>query len=353
MSGQYWQDCGLGVRRGITMGQAMRGAGYATFACGKWHLRGNPVDRGFDHYFGHLSGGSDYFKGNPSHRLDGQPFQPKDDIFHSTNANADYATQLISESHRQDPEKPFFLYLAFNAPHAPLQAWPEDIARYRGKFRDGWDALRQQRYKRQVELGLVKKEWPLSPRPDTIPAWDSLTAEEQDFEDLRMSIYAAMVDRMDQAIGRVIDCVTELGEFDNTLVMFLSDNGASPFDRRRGGTLPNRDAAWEYGLGWAHLCNTPFRHYKRNTYNGGSCTPLIAHWPAGMKTPVGSITDQPGHIIDLMATPGPNRSIGVCTTVSPRPAAVVKRDRNGERQERHEQLAPLPNPAPARVWVHN
>jgi len=302
MSGQYWQDVGLGIKKGITMGQAMRGAGYATFAIGKWHLDGNPVERGFDHYFGHLSGASDYFKGNASHRLDDKPFHPPTDgKFYTTDANADYAIKFITDSRKQNPDKPFFLYLAFNAPHGPIQAWPEDIAKYRGKYQIGWDKIREQRYQRMVEQGVFKKEWPLSSRPATIPAWDSLTEKEKDFEDLRMSIFAAMVDRMDQAIGRVLAQVKALGQESNTLVMFLSDNGGSPYDRARRGTLPDPGAAWEYGLGWAHVSCAPFLHYKRNMFNGGACPPFIAYWPAEIKSP-GTVTDQRGHIIDLMAT---------------------------------------------------
>ena len=302
MSGQYWQDCGLGIKNGITMGQAMRSAGYATIAVGKWHLDGNPVDRGFDHYFGHLSGASDYFRGNSTFRLGDKPFRPaKDGKFYTTDANADYAIKFIEESKKENPEKPFFMYLAFNAPHGPLQAWPEDIAKYRGKYKAGWDKLREQRYQRLIELGILKKEWALSPRPETIPAWDTLTEVEKDFEDLRMSIFAAMVDRMDQAIGRVLAKVRELGEEENTLVMFMSDNGGSPYDRGRHGKLPNPGATWEYGLGWASLSCTPFRHYKRNMFNGGICSPFIANWPAGIKQH-GALTDQRAHIIDLMAT---------------------------------------------------
>lgn len=306
MSGQYWQDTGLGVKRGPTMGEAMRSAGYATFALGKWHLDGNPVERGFDRYFGHLSGGSDYFKGNASHRLDAQPFKPEaDGKFYTTDANADYAIRFIKESHERQPDKPFFMYLAFNAPHSPLQAWPEDIAKYRGRYLAGWDKLRAARYQRQVEQGIMRPEWALAPRPETIPAWDSLTAEEKDFEDMRMAVYAAMVDRMDQAIGRVLAQVKALGQEDNTLVLFLSDNGASPFDHGKARSialLGKGEGNQNYGLGWANLSATPFRHYKRNMANGGSATAFIASWPAGLKATPGSITDQRAHIIDLMAT---------------------------------------------------
>ncbi|MEI6713202.1 MAG: arylsulfatase [Verrucomicrobiota bacterium] len=307
MSGQYWQNCGLGIKEGLTMGQAMKTTGYATFAIGKWHMDGSPFDRGFDHYFGHLAGASDYFRGDPSHRLDGQPFRPKSDgSFYTTDANADYAIQFLGESHKQQPEKPFFMYLAFNAPHSPLQAWPEDIAKYRGKYKLGWDKLREQRYQRQIELGVTKKEWPLSPRPETIPAWDTLSEEEKDFEDARMSVYAAQVERMDRGIGRVLASIKEMGQEDNTLVIFLSDNGASPYDHgsineRKTESVLSGKSHLGYGVGWANLSETPFRHYKRNMFNGGNCTPCIAQWPAVLKNP-GTITEQRAHIIDLMAT---------------------------------------------------
>lgn len=348
MSGQYWQDCGLGVKRGITMGQAMKSAGYATFAVGKWHIAGNPFERGFDHYFGHLGGVSDYFKGSPAHRLDDQPFKvPTDGSFYTTDANADYAIQFITDSRKQHPEQPFFTYLAFNAPHAPLQARPEDIAKYRGKYRIGWDKLREQRYQRQIALGLTKKEWALSPRPQTIPAWDSLTEEEQDFEDARMSVFAAQVDRMDQAIGRVLAKVKELGQEENTLVLFLSDNGANPFDHgkaedRQIEPLLKGTSHLGYGLGWANLSETPFRHYKRNMFNGGSCTPCIAHWPAMLKQP-GTITDQRAHIIDLMAT---IMDVGGGTwpaqlegkDIAPLPGKSLRPILAGEQRSPHETL---------------
>ncbi|MEI7775449.1 MAG: arylsulfatase [Verrucomicrobiota bacterium] len=307
MSGQYWQNCALGIKDGITMGQAMKATGYATFAIGKWHLDGNPFERGFDHYFGHLSGASDYFQGSPSHRLDGEPFRPKNDgTFYTTDANADYAIRFLSDSQKQQPDKPFFMYLAFNAPHSPLQAWPEDIAKYRGKYKAGWDKLREERYQRQIKLGLTKAEWPLSPRPESIPAWDTLSEEEKDFEDARMAVYAAQIDRMDRCIGRVLAKIKDLGQEENTLVIFLSDNGANPFDH---GTLKDRNTEsvlsgkshLGYGLGWANLSETPFRHYKRNMFNGGNCTACIATWPAVLENP-GTFTDQRCHIIDLMAT---------------------------------------------------
>lgn len=310
MSGQYWQNSGFGVKRGLTMGEAMRSAGYATFALGKWHLDGNPVDRGFDHFFGHLSGGSDYFKGSPSHRLDSAPFKPKPDgKFYTTDANADYAIKFMEESNEKQPDKPFFMYLAFNAPHSPLQAWPEDIAKYRGKYKIGWDKLREARYQKQVRLGITKKEWELTPREQSVPAWESMSDSEKDFEDARMATYAAMVDRMDQAIGRVLDKVKSMGQEDNTLVIFLSDNGGSPADPSTAPRTPEgvlgksgagRDGYW-YGLAWANLSDTPFHSFKCEMGNGGINTSCIASWPAVLKQH-GAIVDQPAHIIDLMAT---------------------------------------------------
>jgi arylsulfatase A-like enzyme len=309
MGGRYWQETGgRTLRTGKTMGHAMRAAGYATFAVGKWHLASNPVNRGFDRYFGHLGGSTDFFRGHSSYHLDGEPFDVSSiENFYATDAQADFAIRFIEELRVDSPEMPFFLYLAFSAPHSPIQALPEDILRYRGLYRAGWDVIRQQRYERMVDLGIFDARWPLSPRPDSIPPWDALTQEEQDFEDMRMATYAAMVDRMDQAIGRVLGKITALEESDNTLVIFLSDNGASPFDRFRrgrfydGGPLPNPNAQWQYGLGWSNVSNTPFLHYKRNMFHGGQLTPFIAHWPNGIKSR-GEIVDTPGHVIDLMPT---------------------------------------------------
>jgi arylsulfatase A-like enzyme len=309
LGGRYWQeDRAITLPRGKTMGHAMGEAGYATFAVGKWHLASNPVRRGFDRYWGHLGGSTDFFKGHSTYHLDDEPFDTATiEDFYATDAKVDFAIRFIDELRQKDRNKPFFLYLAFSAPHSPIQALPEDIMRYRGRYRIGWDEIRQQRYERMVEIGIFDERWPLSPRPDTIPAWESLTPVEQDFEDLRMATYAAMVDRMDQAIGRVLRKIAELDESENTLVIFLSDNGASPFDRHRrgtfynGGLLPDPNARWQYGLGWANVSNTPFQHYKRNMFHGGQITPLIAHWPKGIKSH-GKIVDDVGHIIDLMPT---------------------------------------------------
>ena len=167
ISGHYWQDVNLGIKIGPTMGQAMRAAGYATFAVGKWHLDGNPVERGFDHYFGHLSGGTDYFRGNDSFRLDDKPFKVPATGFYTTDANADYAMRFLDGWRREETGKPFFLYLAFNAPHTPLQAPAEDIKKYRGAFAQGWDncARPAARGKRKRDSSSRNGRFPNARRP--------------------------------------------------------------------------------------------------------------------------------------------------------------------------------------------
>ncbi|TVP74991.1 MAG: arylsulfatase [Puniceicoccaceae bacterium] len=309
MSGLYWPVTRLNLIRGMTIGEVLQGADYATFAIGKWHLAGNPVNRGFDRYFGHLGGFSPFFPPvHDSFRLNDQPYWPTDPEWFATNVMTDYAIEFIEESHQADPNKPFFLYLSYNAPHNPLQAPREDIMRYRGRYLKGWDVLRQERYQRQLAIGLFdEKTAPLSPRPRNVPAWDSLTPEQQDLEDLRMSVYAAMVDNVDQNLNRLLARLDELGRSDNLLVLFMSDNGASPYwrtdedmlakDRLPGDPRSN----WEIGLGWANASNTPFRLYKRNQHEGGILTPMIAWYSGGVADPGGWIRE-PSHIIDLMTT---------------------------------------------------
>ena len=302
LSGLYWQEAHQGLQRGITIGQALHSVGYTTLAVGKWHLDGNPVDRGFDHWFGFLTGSTNYFRGNDSFHLDRAPFTVPASGFYTTDAFTDYAIRFVEEARRK-PDTPFFLYLAYNAPHDPLQAPAEDIARYRGKYLKGWDRLRQERYERQIQLGIIKKEWELSPRPENIPAWDGLRNELKQFEDLRASVYAAMIDRMDQNIGRLLAKLKESKIENNTVVVFLSDNGAEATDRNARRKIPpgGPDSRWECGAAWANLSDTPFRLYKRNQHEGGIATPFIVRWPAVIKTG-GSITDQPAHIVDIMAT---------------------------------------------------
>lgn len=305
MSGRYHPEVGVGkLSNCVTVAEAMREAGYTTLMTGKWHLGSSPVQRGFDRYFGHLSGACNFFTGDNSFRLDDEPFDVPKEGFYTTDANTDYAIEFLEES---DRGKPFFLYIAYNAPHYPLHVPRQEFEKYRGKYLIGWDELRSRRYRRILELGLLEREYPLAPRPDDVPAWDSLTDEEKDVQDLMMAAYAGMIDRVDQSVGRLVEKLKSLGVFENTLILFLSDNGACPFQRTKKETLEKRllpwDPAsyWTYDKGWAHACNTPFREYKRNQHEGGISTPLVAHWPRGIAEP-GRITHQPGHLVDIMAT---------------------------------------------------
>ena len=302
LTGHYWQTVGRGIKRGVMLPEALKAAGYKTMATGKWHLNGKPWERGFDRYFGHLSGCTHYFKGDKTWYKDGERYEIPEKGFYSTDADTDYALRFIDDHYRKDSDKPFFLYQAYNAPHYPLHAKPEDIKKYRGgRFSKGWDKLREERYERQRAMNLVEDRWELPPRPDYIPAWDSLSKEEQDFEDLRMSVYAGMVDCIDQNVARIMKKLDEHGDVENTLVMFLSDNGGCPFDRNRKGTPGKPDSWWEYGVAWANVSNTPFRLYKRSQHEGGTATPCIVHWPAGLRA-TGEMNDTPAHLIDIFST---------------------------------------------------
>ncbi|MCA8995076.1 MAG: arylsulfatase, partial [Planctomycetaceae bacterium] len=305
LTGRYAPEVGVAkLQNSITLAEGLRTAGYTTLMTGKWHMDSEPTERGFDKYFGHLSGATNYFTGDETFRLNGRPFEVPDSGFYTTDANTDYAIQFIRESER---DKPFFLYLAHNAPHYPLQAPQADVEKYLERYEMGWDQVREQRLARMKQLGIVSRDQTLSPRPEDVPAWDSLSPEQKKREVLMMATFAAMVDRVDQNLGRLVAELKALGEFDNTLILFLSDNGACPFQRTKPETVKNNlmpwdpNSYWTYDKGWAHACNTPFREYKQNQHEGGISTPLIAHWPNGIAKP-GDITAQPGHLVDFMPT---------------------------------------------------
>ncbi len=302
--------------RCVTIAEALKLAGYTTLMSGKWHVGEErphwPVDRGFDRHFGLISGGGNYFditktkaKGvKRKMALDDKPYTPPKEGFYMTDAFGDHAVEFIDEHSRSG--KPFFLYLPFTAPHWPLHAWPEDIAKYKGKYLKGWDNLRQERYNRMVKMGIINSDWKMSPRDTTTWPWDQ--EKNKELLDLKMAVYAAQIERMDHNIGKVLDKIKQLGKAENTLVMFLADNGGCAeggpvgFDNRNNGLPPGGvDSYMSYGLSWANASNTPFRRYKHWVHEGGISTPLIAHWPAVISKG-GAITDQPGHIIDIMAT---------------------------------------------------
>ena len=302
--------------RCVTIAEALRPAGYRTLMSGKWHVGENrphwPVDRGFDRYFGLISGAANYFDPTQDKApgvvrkmaIDDQPYKPPKEGFYMTDAFTDHAVQFVDQHGRED--KPFFLYLAYTSPHWPLHALPADIAKYKGKYLKGWDQLREERYQRMVKMGLISDRWKMSPRDPQTQPW----VEEKDKElmDLKMAVYAAQIERMDYGIGRVLDKIKELGAQENTLVMFLADNGGCAeggprgFDNRKNGLPPGgADSFMSYGQSWANASNTPFRRYKHWVHEGGIATPFIAYWPRVIKNG-GAITSEVGHLIDVMAT---------------------------------------------------
>ena len=302
----------------VTMGEALGTAGYETMMVGKWHVGspGNdttPWQRGFQRYFGRPTG-AHYWK-TSGLRLDGEPFTPSGeggDPFYLTDAQGHFASRFIRENREQRPEQPFLMYLAFNAPHFPIHAREDDVARYRGRFAMGWDELRRRRFEKMTAEGIIPEGTTLPSRDPAIPAWDDVPADEQDDWALKMAVYAAMVDRMDRNVGRVLDTLEATGALDDTLILFVSDNGASAEGiglkndqiGTDGGTPPGGPDTFQgYLLPWAHVSDTPFRLYKHFTQEGGIATPMIAHWPAGMgDAQKGSITDETGHVMDVMAT---------------------------------------------------
>ena len=330
--GDLGRDC-------VTLAEVLRGAGYGTYATGKWHVtrfieadgpkHNWPLQRGFDRYFGTITGAGSYFEPQTL-TLDNDPVEDLGEAFYYTDAIGDRSVQFIEDHLDRTPTAPFFLYQSFTAPHWPLHATGEDIARAQGRFDDGWDRLRQERHERMLASGIVDPRWALPEREAGAPPWEE--ADNRDWHLRRMEVYAAQVESMDRAVGRLVDTLRRRGVFDDTLILFLSDNGGCAEEINtqgwydyilRGGervsraftldgrpiqvgndpsVLPGPDDTYQsYGLPWANLSNTPFRLYKALTHTGGVATPLIAHWPAGIAS-AGELRDQPGHLIDIMPT---------------------------------------------------
>lgn len=323
-----------------TIAEVLRGSGYATYMSGKWHVGGRfdlrdsdswealmgdvrhpiPVQRGFDRFYGIVAGSANYFF--PRMLMEDDRFIELDpDGYYFTDAITDNAIKMLDEN---GADKPFFLHVTYTAPHWPLHAHEEDIARYEGKYRHGWDNLRTARHEELKGMGILDSKWPISPRDAASRPWED--EGNTDWEDLKMATYAAQIDRMDQGIGRILDKVKALGVEDNTLVMFLSDNGgcaeflaedtmrpepsmyASPNPDGTSikmGNIPDLrpgpgDTFMSYDLPWANASNSPFRLFKRWTHEGGISTPFIVHWPNKIKQ--AGIVHEPTHITDIAAT---------------------------------------------------
>ena len=304
LSGQYCIAAGdKALTHAVTSAEVLRDGGYFTAMTGKWHLHQNPLDFGFDRYFGHLSGATNYFHGNGTFRLDREPWEvPKSD-FYTTVADVDFAIDFLQEA--RQTEKPWYLYVAFNAPHAPLHALQEDFDKYEGRYDAGWDDVRKERVAKQKRIGLLPKDLVESARPEHVPAWDELTADQKNNEAAKMQTLAAMIDRVDQEVGRLTEDLRRAGELDNTLILFVSDNGACPYGDSSSevDVVPtNGDVTLGDSTGWAWARNSPFRYYKQNQFEGGIATPAIIHWPKGLKTAAGTICREPAHLIDVLPT---------------------------------------------------
>ena len=355
LTGLYPQQAGVGhmvddrgtpayagdlSHRAVTIAEALKSAGYATYLSGKWHVtpynpEGSdktnwPRQRGFDRFFGMISGAGSFYDPR-SLALDNDFVAPRDGFYSTTNFT-DYAVERIEQ---HDTEDPFFMYVAYMAPHWPMHVPSEDAAKYKGYYDDGWDVMRASRWERMKEMGLASKAWEMTPRDPFVQPW-SEDIPDKDWELANMEVYAAMTTVMDHGIGRIVQSLKDHDMYDNTLILFLQDNGACaeeldwvaplpqdtpalgtdevqtkmiPYKTRDGQQVKLMKDGWPgpsdgytaYGLNWANASNTPFREYKHWVHEGGISTPLIAHWPAAIKDH-GSFRSEPTHLIDIMAT---------------------------------------------------
>lgn len=298
----------------VTIAEVLRPAGYNTYMSGKWHLTNErkidgyiidnwPIQRGFERYFGIVPGGANYY--TPVIYSNNTRYNAPDN-FYLTDAISDTSVKYIKEHFAAQPDKPFFMYVAYTAPHWPLHAPASIIEKYKNIYMKGWDVIREERFARQKQMGLFDANAKLSPRDERIPAWNTLSEEEKKEMSMRMAIYAAQVDIMDQGVGRIVKTLKEYNQLDNTLILFLSDNGAcaeyisSGKSKAVDGTAETFES---YRINWANVSSTPYKEYKHFTHEGGIATPLIVHWPKGIKAELkNSYVKEYGHITDIMAT---------------------------------------------------
>lgn len=359
--GHMMQDRGQDGYRGdlnahcVTIAQVLKAAGYGTYMTGKWHVTKRcgpagpkdnwPRQRGFDRFYGTLQGAGSYYDPAMLVRDNTMISSAADELYrpkqyYYTDAVTDHAVRFLNEHQAEQGDRPFFLYVAYTAAHWPLHALETDLAKYRGKYDQGYEPRRRERFERLKQAGLISPTWRLSPQ-----AGDWHAVENKPWEARCMEVYAAMIERMDQGIGRIVDHLEETGRLESTLIMFLQDNGGcaeaigreplaapqsperadrpslppvppdalqlsiAPAQTRDGfpmqqgvGVMPGpRDTYLSYGRSWANVSNTPFREYKHWVHEGGISTPLIVHW-GGRLVRGGELEHQPAHLIDIMAT---------------------------------------------------
>ena len=324
----------------VTIAEALKAGGYAGYMSGKWHLTRHimpdspkhswPNQRGFDDFYGIITGAANYYQPLTLTR-NNEPVEAEGEDYFLTDAITDEAVRQIREHTGQGGDAPFFQYVAYTAPHWPLHAHEEDIAKYKGRFDRGWDKLREERLARMIEMRIVAENWKLSERDPTVGPWEE--EEHKAWQARRMEVYAAQIDRMDQGIGRIIETLKETGRFENTVIVFLADNGGCAEEIGRSdswivnllkkppyaGTLKTRDGRpvrfgnspdiipgaedtyASYGVPWANVSNAPFRMYKHWIHEGGIATPFIVHWPAGLEAQ-GELRHQAAQLPDVMAT---------------------------------------------------
>lgn len=360
--GHMMNDRGLEGYRGDlnkqcrTIAEVLRPAGYRTYISGKWHVTKKvapnmtmadkynwPLQRGFDRFFGTIHGAGSFYDPN-SLTINNTQVAPGHPGFFYTDAISSTASRYIADHSQYHSDQPFFMYVAYTATHWPMHARPHNISKYKGKYDQGWDAVREVRYQRMVKMGIIDPKWKLAGRDPKAPSWDD--AKDKPWDLRNMEVYAAMLDCMDQGIGNIVETLKATGQYDNTLILFFADNGGCAEGMGRRGDAANpakttpddqrkpmgarelqtsmippwtrdgrkmrqgknvmagpADTYIGYGLPWANASNTPFKEYKHWVHEGGISTPLVAHWPKGIDSSRhGKLEHQPAHLVDLMAT---------------------------------------------------